>query len=252
MNGATVRRWATAVLVAGTGPMGLAGSASATLLGRGPDISPSNQDIRSRHMKTIRPTRALIIAAVWLLAPALASAATITITDLTDGLPTVAYSGFPAGPDPAKDCTATLESLVCNSSYPITVLGNRGNRGINLFEDAGLTIISDTVLLSRDSTSGVLTFFTLTFRSDIEGVALPAVSDVPPGGTFNAQETGRVQSFDFPLITCGSCGEVPITINLTSDVDSSPAPAPAPATLVLVGLGLAGMALSRRRHLRKS
>jgi hypothetical protein len=207
-------------------------------------------------MNAFRTSIAVFVATSTLLASAFASAATISITDLTDGLPTVAYSGFPSGPDPAKDCTATSESLVCNSSYPVIfpIGAVGGNRGINLFEDAGLTIVSDTVLLARVSTENS-TFFTLTFRSDIEGVALPALIDgidVPTGGAFNTQETGRVQSFNFPIITCGSCGEVAITINLTSDVDSVPAPAPAPATLVLVGLGLAGMALSRRRHLRKS
>ena len=51
-------------------------------------------------MTAYRIVFAYIAAALMLTVSALASAATVTITDLSEGIPTVAFSGFPLGTIP--------------------------------------------------------------------------------------------------------------------------------------------------------
>jgi hypothetical protein len=191
-------------------------------------------------MNAYRTIIAVLATTSMLMVSAFTSAATITITDLTDGPPTLTFSGFPSM---SPTCDTQNESVVCTTSFSDGVSSDRpfGVREvIGLYEDASFTRLSDFFLIDRIHDNGVETE-TLQFVSDAEQ---GLITDLQI--TIRAVETGAAQLFRARSL-CNGC--LDITFSLTSDAgpEPEPEPAPAPGTLALLGLGLFGLGWSRRK-----
>ena len=199
-------------------------------------------------MNIFRTTRALIAASACLIAPSFTNAATISISDLTEGTPTLTLSGFPAGTGAAVCFPSPAESLRCTVIYVDSAAPAERVQfnEILLYEDAALSRLSDQFRLNHDTRASSApsgsVFLDILFESDTEGILslIPLDPANPPVQTpFAVKETGQRQSFAFNSF-CPGC--IDITVVLTSDAE-----VPAPATLALVGLGLAGLGFSRRK-----
>ena len=190
------------------------------------------------------------------------SAGTVTFTDLTEGIPTAAFADFPSGitvpgfgfgPGPTCDIQV-IEEVRCLFTYQsaaTSTAATEQNYTIGLYDDAGVTVLSDVTNVFRIffpagafADQPAFEYLQIDFRSD--GCGDCSNPDPSNGFGFGPQavtaiETGGMQSFDIPSV-CSGCTD--LTVVLQSDVGS----APEPATLALVGLGLAGMRLMRRRH----
>jgi hypothetical protein len=173
---------------------------------------------------------ALIIAAV-VLPPRIVSAASITISDLTDAAPSVTTSGF----DPATlSITTVPEDGSLHGEYVSTTpppVGTVTVLNFNLSEFTGgpISDVLSVTLTGRNPSSSDLNNVSvdLNFRSDGEGG--PVIDPLP---RVFLVETGAFQDLSDAIVSLG--GPSDFHVSVASDAPE----VPEPASLMLVGTGL--------------
>jgi len=179
-------------------------------------------------------------AFLWLTITVLSSgvrAGTIAISDLTDSV-TVTDNGSTNGRFALLTCPGTTESCSFSLSAPSGTTSFGITQDVNIFEDATLTSVSDT--LQHVLTCGTPICFQFTSDGEAPLSALLGAASIVENGTF---QTAITVNYFNPSSLIGTD-----TITFQSDVEPSPVPEPSSLLLLLTAVALLGAVRYRKQR----